>query len=370
MLVEETCPIGRLFIEMVDITTVTNYTTSTIPQAAAPLTYVNDNEYEGLEEQLLTEDDATDEELQEGEIADVMANRVMTPQGMQTSDGPLNPMYTQQTAGGEMDLDMQPSRGPKNLDTSVGETLNAYMDDEYNDILRTSQMKTSFSLLSLNNTTASRLQMPLGWIIPDGTNRTLEEIDEKKIANGMSPGGGSGAVIVSLPWLEEHFTTKYYLVDLDTGEVFAYVGQLWRRTGLYCAVQPFNITELQLKMERYGRAMKMEIENEQQTPVTPLAARRPQTYTLAPLAPMDDPAIYVIHPDVMTMSTRRNYTRDRMRAAVTYINEYYDTQNAITQDNTHREALETKLRIIYGRINNIRERIDEALLADDAYRRR
>ena len=43
--------------------------------------------------------------------------------------------------------------------------------------------------------------MPLGWIVPDGTNRTLEEIAEKKIANGMSPGGGSGAVIVSLPQL-------------------------------------------------------------------------------------------------------------------------------------------------------------------------
>ena len=164
--------------------------------------------------------------------------------------------------------------------------------------------------------------------------------------------------------------TKYYLVDLDTGEVFAYVEQLWRRTGLYCAVQPFNITELKLKMERYSRAMKMEIENEQQTQVTPLMAGRSQTYIPTPLPPMDDPVIYVVHPDVMTTSTRRNYTRDRMRAAVTYINEYYDTQNAIAQDNTHREALGTRLRIIYGRINNIRERIDEALLADDAFRRR
>ena len=355
--------------EIGNINEVTNYTASTIPQATAPLTYVNDNEYDGLEEQLLTEDEATDEEVQEGEVADITANRVVTPQGMQTSDGPLNPMYTQQTAGREMDLDMQPSRGPKNPDTSVGEALNAYMDDDYNDILRTSQMKTSFSLLSLNNTTASRPPMPLGWIIPDGTNRTLEEVDEKKIANGMSPGGGSGAVIASLPRLEEHFTTKYYLVDLDTGEVFAYVGQLWRRTGLYCAVQPFNMTELKLKIERYSRAMKMEIENEQQTPVTPLVTRT-QAYTPTPLPPMDDPAIYVIHPDVMTTSTRRNYTRDRMRAAVTYINEYYDTQSAITQDGTHREALGTRLRIIYGRINNIRERIDEALLADDAYRRR
>ena len=121
--------------EVGNINEVTNYTASTIPQATAPLTYVNDNEYEGLEEQLLTEDDVTDEEAQEGEVADVTANRVVTPQGMQISDGPLNPMYTRQTAGREMDLDMQPSRGPKNPDTSVGDTLNTYMDDDYNDIL-------------------------------------------------------------------------------------------------------------------------------------------------------------------------------------------------------------------------------------------
>ena len=356
--------------EIGNINEVTNYTTSTIPQATAPLTYLNDDGYEGLEEQFLTEDEVTDEEAQIGEVADVTANRVVTPQGMQTSDGPLNPMYTQQTEGRETDLDMQPSRGPKNPETSMGDALNAYMDDDYNDILRTSQMKTSFSLLSLNNTAASRPQMPLGWIVPDGTNKTLEEIPEKKIANGISPGGGSGAVIVLLPRLEEHFTTKYYLVDLDTGEVFAYVKQLWRRTGLYCAVQPFNVAELKLKVERYSRAMKMEIENEQQTPVTPLTVGRSQTYIPTPLPPMDDPAIYVIHTDVMTTSTRRNYTRDRMRAAVTYINEYYDTQNAIIQDNTHREALGTRLRIIYGRIDNIRGKIDEALLADDAYRRR
>ena len=186
------------------------------------------------------------------------------------------------------------------------------MDDDYNDILQTSQMKTSFSLLSLNNTATSHPQMPLGWIVPDGTNRTLEEIAEKKIANGMSPGGGSGAVIISLPRLEEHFMTKYYLVDLDMGEVFAYMEQLWRHTGLYCVVQPFNITELKLKMERYSRAMKMEIENEQQTLVTPLATGRSHTYTPMPLPPMDDPAIYIVHPDVMASSTRRNYTRDQM----------------------------------------------------------
>ena len=53
-------------------------------------------------------------------------------------------------------MDMQPSKGPRNPDTSVGDALNAYMDDDYNDILRNLTDETSFSLLSLNNTTASR----------------------------------------------------------------------------------------------------------------------------------------------------------------------------------------------------------------------
>ena len=97
--------------EVGNINEVTNYTTSTIPQATAPLTYVNDNEYEGLEEQLLTENDVTDEEAQEGEIADVTTNRVVTPQGMQTSDGPLTSRCTHNRQQGERrDLDMQPSK--------------------------------------------------------------------------------------------------------------------------------------------------------------------------------------------------------------------------------------------------------------------
>ena len=75
--------------EIGNINEVTNYTASTIPQATAPLMYVNDDEYEGMEEQFLTEDDITDEEALEEEVADITANRVVTPQGMQTSDGPI-----------------------------------------------------------------------------------------------------------------------------------------------------------------------------------------------------------------------------------------------------------------------------------------
>ena len=86
--------------------------------------------------------------------------------------------------------------------------------------------------------------MPLAWIVLDGTNRTLEEIPDKKIANGVSPGGGTGAIIVCLPNLETAFTTRYFLVDLETGEVFTFITQMWRRTGLYCARQPHNTEDL------------------------------------------------------------------------------------------------------------------------------
>ena len=333
----------------------------TIPPVMAPLTYVNDDGYEGLEEQFLTEDKES-----EDEVADITANRVVTPQGLQTSDAPLNPMYTQQMTGADRDLDTQPIQGPRNPDMSIGDALNAYMDDDYNDILHTSQMKTSFSLLNLNNTVTSKPLMPLGWIVPDCTNRTLEEISQKKIANGIFAGGGTGAVIICLPQLEKNFTTKYFLVDLDIGEVFAYINQLWRRTGLYCANQQFNTEELTVKIERYSRIMKMEMENELQTPVTTLTAQ--ETYTPPPLPPMDDPTIYIAHQDVMTTSTQRNYTRDRMRAAITYINEYYNTQATVTQDSTHSDALWTRLRIIFGHVNNIKEVIDEAFRVDDAYR--
>ena len=47
--------------------------------------------------------------------------------------------------------------------------------------------------------------LPLGWIIPDGTNRTLEEIKDKKISNDQSPGGGqAGAVVMTLQQLEPY----------------------------------------------------------------------------------------------------------------------------------------------------------------------
>ena len=57
-------------------------TTTRIPQ----MVFVDD---EGLEEQFLTEDEASQE------VADIMANRVMIP--VENKEVPLNPIYTQRS---------------------------------------------------------------------------------------------------------------------------------------------------------------------------------------------------------------------------------------------------------------------------------
>ena len=66
------------------------------------MVYVDED---GLEEQFLTEDEASQE------IAEVTTNRVTTP--METVDtAPLDPIYTQRSQQ-DQDLDLHPSIGPQ-----------------------------------------------------------------------------------------------------------------------------------------------------------------------------------------------------------------------------------------------------------------
>ena len=131
--------------------------------AVPPLVYVDE---EGLEEQFLTEDEVSQE------VMDITANRVTTSVG--DNDGaPLDPIYTQRSQQ-ETKLDLQPSRGPK--EDSMANVLDQFLDDNYEDVLRTSNIQTNFSISTSNNNVAGKLSLPLGWIVPDGTNRTLEEI--------------------------------------------------------------------------------------------------------------------------------------------------------------------------------------------------
>ena len=211
--------------------------------------YVDEN---GLEEQFLTEDEATQE------IADVTANRVTTP--VEAADtAPLDPIYTQRSQQ-EEELDLQPSRGPRS--ESLLNIMEQFLDDKYEDVLRMSNMQTDVSLTT-HNSAPCQTKSPLRWIVPDGTSCKLEEIKDRKKADGTPSGGSSGSMVINLPRIELYFGTQFFLVDMDTGKLFALMQQQWRCTGLSCSWQPFVITQLMEKVERMGQIMQAELEAEQ-----------------------------------------------------------------------------------------------------------
>ena len=161
--------------------------TSRVP----PMVFVDD---EGLEEQFLTEDKTSQE------VMDITANRVTTP--VEHDAAQLNPIYTQRSQRDE-DLDLQPSRGPR--EGSLANALNQFLDDNYEDVLCTSNIQTNFGIVTSDRDTTGRPMLQLGRIMPDGTNRTLEEINDKNVSSGISPGSGqAGVVVVSLQKLEPY----------------------------------------------------------------------------------------------------------------------------------------------------------------------
>ena len=172
---------------------------------------------------------------------------------------------------------------------------------------------------------------------------------------------------MTLQRLEPYFGTQFFLVDLETGEMFAYIRQQWRRAGFYCSSKPFVIKDLIPKKERHGQVMWTELEAEQQTPLVDIR-RSPGKFEVSPPLPaMDEPAVYVLHPDVMQVNTRKNYVRDRMRAALIYISEYVETRNMMTEGRYNNEDLLVRLRAVFGRVDQVRHHIDVAQQQDDAH---
>ena len=332
-----------------ELTEVNATNVSGVPQ----MVFVDD---EGLEEQFLTDGEDTTN------IQDISANRVTTPVNTTPTNRSIQQIQHEE-------LDLQPSRGPR--EESIVHTIDQFLDENYEDVLRTSNIQTNFSLSASEKNVTRCPVLPLGWIIPDGTNQTLEEIKDRKISNDHSPGGGqAGAVVITLQRLEPYLGTQFFLVDLETGEMFAYIRQQWRRTGLNCSDKPFVINDLIQKVERQGQAVWAELEAEDQTPLVNIR-RSPGRFEVPPPLPMmDEPAVYVLHPDVMQINTRKNYVRDRMRAALIYISEYAETKRMMTEGRYNNDDLLVRLRAVFGRVAQVRHHIDVALQQDDAHRRK
>ena len=85
---------------------------------------------------------------------------------------------------------------------------------------------------------------------------------------------------------------------------------------------------------------------------------------------MGDPEIYVRYPDAMPPLARKNYVRDRTQSALTYILEYGQTEAMLKEGIYDEVEVQQRLCAVFGRVEAIRRRIDDALENDDMHRRR
>ena len=116
--------------------------------------------------------------------------------------------------------------------------------------------------------------------------------------------------------------------------------------------------------------MWAELDTEDQTPLVNIR-RSPGRFEVPPPLPvMDEPAVYVLHPDIMQINTRKNYVRDRMQAALIYISEYEEMKRMMTEGRYNNDDLLVRLRAVFGRVDRVRHHIDVALQQDDAHRRK
>ena len=130
------------------------------------------------------------------------------------------------------------------------------------------------------------------------------------------------------------------------------------------------VNDLISKVERHGQAMWAELEAEQQTPLVDIRRSTTQ-FEVPPLLPaMDEPAVYILHPHVMQVNTRKNYVRERMHATLIYISEYMETKCMMTEGRYNNEELLVRLRVVFSRVDQVRDHIDRALQQDDAHRRK
>ena len=94
--------------------------------------------------------------------------------------------------------------------------------------------------------------------------------------------------------------------------------------------------------------MWAELDAEDQTPLVNIR-RSPGRFEVPPSLPvMDEPAVYVLHPDVMQINTRKNYVRDRMRGALIYMSEYEETKHMMTEGRYNNDDLFVRLRAVFG----------------------
>ena len=117
--------------------------------------------------------------------------------------------------------------------------------------------------------------------------------------------------------------------------------------------------------------MKSDMETEEQTPVVRIRQETQRRGAQLPSLPlMGDPKIYIRYPDAMPPLARKNYVRDRMQSALTYILEYGQTEAMLKEGIYDEVEVQQRLCAVFRWVDAIRRRIDDALENDDMHRRR
>ena len=275
------------------------------------------------------------------------------------------------------------SRGTISPDSQACAVAGEFLDDNQGDVLRTSiQGRHNPQLSTQQDPNMQNISpwLSMNWVIPDGTNIKVEEVVNKTIANFRSPGGGGDAMILLLDTLHPYFDTSSYLVDLDSGELFAQKRMVWHRTGLWCGRQHFNIQEVDAQLQAASQAFRiqmtelaergethiMEDHNSTRFMDLPSTINEPQP---PGIPTMDSPSKYPVPRDAMRPSLRRNYIKARQEAATIYILEYNATGHMKREGRYNPRILDERLQIVYGRVNTLRQTIDVSLQEDDRHRR-
>ena len=84
-----------------------------------------------------------------------------------------------------------------------------------------------------------------------------------------------------------------------------------------------------------------------------------------PLPRIDNAELYTIHDELMPLRIRHMYIRDRTRNTHMYIMQFSATLEMIKERRYGTEELWDRLRIIYRRVDMVRQNIAESLTADD-----
>ena len=208
------------------------------------------------------------------------------------------------------------------------DTAQHFLDDNSSDVMRSSVLGSNIS--SLFNTTTfdnthSDQKITLDWILPDGKNSQLETVRDKHISDFPVPGGNTGAMLVRLPDLEPFYTTKEFLIDLQSGELFVKLRGRWHPAGLMCKKRNFEVDNLMALIQHGSIKLKNKIygRKEEQMSVLTLDISQVQAPPLPFIPGVEN---YVKCDRPMSPAMRKNYIKDRAQVAVTYITEYGNTK--------------------------------------------